>query len=402
MHPWLTIIGIGEDGLQGLNVEAYNALKNAAVVYGGERHLMMAQSVITGEKRAWPKPFLSVVEELQALRGRPVTVLASGNPLFYGVGGTLMKYFSADEMKIYFQPSSFSLAAAKMGWPLQDVACLSLVGCPINLLKAHIQDGRKLLILPSDGVALALIAEVFENMGAGETLLTIFENLGGAKEKITRSIKPEEAKHLTVGNLYVIAAECRCASSASYPMGTILPDSAFQNDGQLTKHDIRAVSLSYLSPRYGQLLWDVGAGSGSISIEWLRAAPQTRAFAIEKNKDRARSIATNAENIGVSGLNLFEGEAANIIPTLEAPDTVFIGGGFTEGNIAEACWKAIKPGGRLVANGVTLETEAAFQEWIKRYGGRLVKLSIAAAAPLGGFHIWRQALPVTILISDKV
>lgn len=402
MHPWLTIIGIGEDGLQGLNHEARCALEKADIVYGGKRHLKLAEAAISGEMRLWPTPFLSVIDALQALRGQSIVVLASGNPLFYGVGGTLMKHFSSDEMTIYFQPSSFSLAMARMGWPMQDVSCISLVGRPLNTLKAHIQNGKKLLIMPADGAALMDIAAFFEEIGAAKTKLILLENLGGAKEKISHPITPAEAKEYAVGDLYVIAAECCCPAKNAYPMGTILPDDAFQNDGQLTKHDIRAVTLSYLAPRFGQLLWDVGAGSGSISVEWLRAGAQTRAFAIEKNRRRAELIKINAENIGVSCLTLYEGEAADIIPTLEAPDVVFIGGGFTEGNIAETCWKALKKGGHLVANGVTVETETAFQHWVKQHGGRLVKLSSAHIAPLGDFHVWREALPVTILISYKV
>ncbi|MEJ5019692.1 precorrin-6y C5,15-methyltransferase (decarboxylating) subunit CbiE [Ochrobactrum vermis] len=401
MARWLTVIGIGEDGLDGLGKTSLVALNSAAVIFGGKRHLDFLSGDITAERVAWPSPFDEAFAMIEAYRGQPVVVLASGDPMFFGVGATLARHFSSDEMLVLSYPSSFSLAAARMGWPLQDVRTVSVHGRPFELLLPYILPGEKLLVLSNDGSTPAKAAAMLKEKGFGQSSLTVLEHIGGTKERRVQDIA-DNWSHERCADLNILAIECVTASEAkvSSPV-TGLPDEAFENDGQLTKRDIRAVTLSRLQPLPRQLLWDVGAGCGSIGIEWMRIHPSCRAIAIEGNAQRQAMIERNRAALGVPGLQLVRGEAPFALEGLEAPDAIFIGGGVTDNKVIEICWDALKPGGRLVANAVTLQSEMLLFNWREKSGGELTRIGVAQAGTLGSFDVWRQALPVTIYCGFK-
>jgi precorrin-6Y C5,15-methyltransferase (decarboxylating) len=396
MAAWLTVIGIGEDGLAGLGDAARVALASARIIFGGQRHLAMLPGSITAERRPWPSPFAAGLRDLLALRGNPVCVLASGDPMFYGVGATLAREIAADEMRILSAPSSLSLAAARLGWPLQEVATLTIHGRPIDLLHPHIHDGARLLILSEDGKSPAAIADLLVSRGFGASRVTVLEHLGGEKERRIEGVAAEW-KVAETAALNIVGVACVAGADALVlsPLAG-LPDSAYRHDGQLTKRDVRAVTLGRLAPRPGELLWDVGAGCGSIGIEWMRAHRLCRAIAIEENAGRQDLIRENARNLGVPDLTLIAGAAPAALAGLETPDVIFIGGGVTVPEVFETCWAALKPGGRLVANAVTLQSESLLISWQAKLGGDLVRVTVAQAAALGEFDAWRAALPVTI------
>jgi precorrin-6Y C5,15-methyltransferase (decarboxylating) len=393
--PWLSIVGIGEDGLAGLGDEAKAAISTAAVVFGGARHLELAGSAISGERQSWLSPFERSVEAVLAARGRPVVVLASGDPFFYGVGVTLSRRIPRAEMRVFPAPSAFSLAASRMGWALQDTACISLHGRPIDLIRPHLHTGARILALTSDSDGPAALAALLAESGFGESRLTVLEALGGMRERVSHHTAEQfalaGADMLNVCAVEVVAA--RDARILPYTPG--LDDALFEHDGQITKHEVRALTLSALAPRRGELLWDIGAGSGSIGIEWMLADPSLSAIAIEGHPERAARIRRNAGKFGVPGLIVVEGMAPDALAGLTAPDAVFIGGGGSEAGVMDAAIAGLKPGGRLVANAVTTEMEAVLLAQHARRGGSLIRIDIARASPVGQMTGWRPAMPVT-------
>lgn len=401
MSCWLTVIGIGEDGLGGLGKNARDALDSADVIFGGTRHLAFLDLGIKAEQISWPSPFDNAFSLIEAHRGKRVVVLATGDPMFFGMGASLSRHFSSQDMQIIPFPSSLSLAASRMVWPLQEVRTVSVHGRPFELLALHILPGEKIFVLSNDGTTPAQAAALLRAKGFGESRLTVLEHLGGPKEKsITGSA--DSWSHENCADLNVLAIECIAAPDAVvFSPVSGLPDHAFENDGQLTKRDVRAVTLSRLQPLPNELLWDVGAGCGSIGIEWMRVHPSCRTIAIEADETRQAIIERNARALGVPGLQLVKGEAPDALDGLEAPDAIFIGGGVTDAGVIEVCWKALKPGGRLVANAVTLQSEMQLFNWQQQYGGELTRLQVAQAGPLGSFDAWRQALPVTIYCGVK-
>lgn len=402
MSCWLTVIGIGEDGLSGLGKNARDALDNADVIFGGKRHLALLNPDVEAEQVSWPSPFDNAFPMIEAQRGRQVVVLASGDPMFFGMGASLSRHFSTQDMRIIPFPSSLSLAASRMAWGLQEVRIVSVHGRPFELLTPHILPGEKILVLSNDGTTPAKAAALLKAKGFGQSRLTVLEHLGGTKEKSIIG-SADGWSHENCADLNVLAIECIAAPDAVvFSPVSGLPDHAFENDGQLTKRDIRAVTLSRLQPLPRELLWDVGAGCGSIGIEWMRVHPSCRAIAIEADETRQAIIERNAHALGVPGLQLMKGEAPDALDGLEAPDAIFIGGGVTDTGVIEACWKALKPGGRLVANAVTLQSEMQLFNWRKQHGGELTRLQVAQAGALGSFDAWRQALPVTIYCGVKV
>ncbi|WP_176038147.1 precorrin-6y C5,15-methyltransferase (decarboxylating) subunit CbiE [Brucella tritici] len=401
MARWLTVIGIGEDGLDGLGKTALMALNSATVIFGGKRHLDFLSGSIKAERVAWPSPFDEAFAMIEAYHGQPVVVLASGDPMFFGVGATLSRHFSPEEMHVLSYPSSLSLAAARMGWSLQDVRTVSVHGRPFELLLSHVLPGERLLVLSNDGSTPAKTAAVLKNKGFGQSRMTVLEHIGGPKERRVQGIA-ENWSHERCADLNVLAIECIAAPETNlFSPVAGLPDGAFENDGQLTKRDVRAVTLSRLQPLPRQLLWDVGAGCGSIGIEWMRVHPSCRAIAIEADEQRQGMIERNRAALGVPGLQLVRGEAPFALEGLEAPDAIFIGGGVTDEGVLQACWNALKPGGRLVANAVTLQSEMLLFNWRETFGGELTRLGVAQAGALGSFDVWRQALPVTIYCGLK-
>ena len=400
MKPWLAVVGIGEDGLAGLNAAARTLVDTAEILVGGERHLAMVPSG-GGERLTWQRPFSDTIGAIAARRGRRVVVLASGDPSWYGVGAVLARHFPIGEMTILPHPGAFSLAAARLGWAIADCAVLSLHGRPVDTLRLHLAPHRRLLLLSEDGTTPRAVAHLLTELGWGPTRLTVFEHLGGPRE----AVPCEEAQHWgerQSADLNTIAVECRAGPEAR-PLSRFagLPDDAFEHDGQLTKREVRAMTLAVLAPLPGERLWDVGAGCGSIAIEWLRAIEGGDAVAIERNPDRAAMIARNAAALGVPGLNIVTGTAPQVLAGLDAPDAVFIGGGISDPELLPTAWDALRPGGRLVANIVSLAGERVLLDWQARYGGVLTRIAVSHVAPLGMQEAWRPLLPVTQLAATK-
>lgn len=393
-EPWLSIVGIGEDGVAGLGKNARNLVANAATVFGGRRHLELAAELISGEAIAWPSPFDAAIEAVLERRGEPVCVLASGDPMFFGVGATLSRRVDAGEMRALPAPSAFSLAAARLGWSLQDTTCLSLHGRPTGLLRPNLQPGRWLLALTSDGSAPSEIAEMMTRHGFGLSRLTVLEALGGPRERI-REAAASSFQLQDIDALNLLAIEVATEPGARIlPFAPGLPDDWFEHDGQITKQTVRAATIAALAPMHGQLLWDIGAGSGSIAIEWMLRDASLRAIAIEAHAERAARIRRNAETLGVPGLELVEGTAPAALAGLPAPDTIFVGGGASEDGVLDTAIQGLKPGGRLVVNAVTLETEAVLLARLAELGGTMLRLSVENAVPVGTMNGWKPAMPV--------
>lgn len=381
--------------MEGLGDRAKAAITGASVVFGGKRHLELAASQITGEARPWPTPFDAAMRDVVALRGQKVCVLASGDPFFYGVGVTLSRHIGSDEFTTYPSPSAFSLAASRLGWPLQDIETVSLHGRPIDLVRPLLHPGRRIIALTSDEKGPRELAELLTESGFGRSGMTVLEALGGEAER-TRACKAEEFTLQDIKVLNVVTVEVAADADARIlPRGFGLDDALFEHDGQITKREIRALTLSALSPRRGELLWDIGAGSGSIGIEWMLADPSMRAIAIEAHPERVARIRRNVASFGVSGLVLVEGEAPSALTDLPQPDAIFIGGGGSEPGVFDATVTALKPGGRMVANAVTLEMEAVLLAAQAKLGGNLIRMEVSRAAPVGAMQGWKPAMPVT-------
>ena len=392
---WLSIVGIGEDGIDGLSAVARGLVSGADIVFGGARHLALAAPLVRGEAKPWPSPFSRGVEAVLAARGRKVCVLASGDPFFYGVGSVLANHVPPDETLVVPAPSSFSLAAARLGWALPDIALVSLHGRALERIMPHLHQGARVLALTSDSEGPKALARLLAETGFGESRLIVLEALGGAKERI-RTTAAARFDLGDVAELNVVGVEVKAAPGAriiAYTPG--LADDLFEHDGQITKREIRAVTLSSLAPQRGEDLWDIGAGSGSVAIEWMLAHPSARAIAIEARADRANRIRRNAAAFGVPELEVVEGHAPEALAGLASPDAVFVGGGASEPGVLDAAIAALKPGGRLVANAVTLETEARLIARQATLGGTLTRIAISRAASVGGKTGWRPAMPVT-------
>ena len=391
---WLSIVGIGEDGREGLSGAAAAALDAARVVYGGRRHLELA-GPLDAECRPWPSPISEAYPQILARRGEPTCLLATGDPFHYGIGAEIARLVPAQEIAAYPQPSAFSLACARLGWPLAESACLTLHGRALERILPHLQPGARLLVLSWDGATPAAVAGLMAERGFGRSVLTVLEAMGGPRERI-RQASAAGFDLADIAPLNTLAVAVAADPGARIlPLAPGLDDGLFENDGQLTKSEIRALTLARLAPRLGEILWDVGAGAGSVGIEWMLRHPSLRAVAIEAEPERAERIARNARALGVPDLVLVEGEAPLALAGLPAPDAVFVGGGVSDEGLLPALCEALKPGGRLVANAVTLEGEAALLAAFARLGGSLRKLSVARAGAVGGLHAWRPAMPVT-------
>ncbi len=381
--------------MKGLGDRAKAAIADASVVFGGKRHLELAAPLIKGQARPWPTPFDAAMRDVVALRGQKACVLASGDPFFYGVGVTLSRQIGSDEFTTYPSSSAFSLAASRLGWALQDIETVSLHGRPIDLIRPLLHPGRRIIALTSDEKGPRELAELLTKSGVGRSRMTVLEALGGEAEKM-RTCEAGEFALQDINVLNVVAIEVIASADARVlPRGFGLDDALFEHDGQITKREIRALTLSALSPRRGELLWDIGAGSGSIGIEWMLADPSMRAIAIEANSERAARIKRNAASFGVPGLLLIEGEAPSALAGLPQPDVIFIGGGGSEPGVFDAALAALKPGGRMVANAVTLEMEAVLLAAQAKLGGNLIRMEVSRSAPVGAMQGWKPAMPVT-------
>lgn len=392
---WLTIVGIGEDGLPGLSPAAHAAISAADLVFGGARHLELAADAIRGQTHPWLSPFSTSIEAVLAARGKNVCVLASGDPFHYGVGATLARHVDPAQMRTIPHVSAFSLAAARLGWPLQDAVSLSLHGRPIDLIRPHLHAATRILALTSDENGPAALAALLTEAGFGRSIITVMEALGGADERV-RSQMAELFALTDINPLNICAISVVPLPGARIlPLTPGLDDALFEHDGQITKRDIRALTLAALAPRRHETLWDIGAGSGSIGIEWMLADPSLRATAIEPHAERAARIARNATSFGVPDLRVIKGSAPEALAGLDAPHAIFIGGGGSEPGVMDAAINALRPDGRLIANAVTLEMEQVLLALHAQRGGDLVRLSIAQAEPLGSMTGWRPAMPIT-------
>jgi precorrin-6B C5,15-methyltransferase / cobalt-precorrin-6B C5,C15-methyltransferase len=397
--PWLSIVGIGEDGILGLSETARGLVRSAEVVFGGERHLALADQLVRGERRLWRVPFDSSVADVLACRGRKVCVLASGDPFMYGVGSLIARHVLPKETHVVPGSSAFSLAAARLLWPLTGTALASVCGRPLESLRPHLSPGARILVLTADGDAPAEIARLLARSGFSGSRITVLEALGGPRERV-RVSRAGSFDLDGIDALNLVAIEATADPGARIlPRSAGLPDDWFEHDGQISKREIRAAAVSALAPRRGELLWDIGAGSGSVSIEWLLADPSLRAIAIERRPDRIANIRANAAALGVPHLEVLEGAAPRSLEGLPAPDAIFIGGGAGCPGVIECARERLSSGGRLVINAVALETERVLLEEYAAHGGSLLKISVARAAPIGGgegrMTGWYPAMPVT-------
>jgi precorrin-6Y C5,15-methyltransferase (decarboxylating) len=395
---WLSIVGIGEDGVEGLSRRARELIETAEIVFGGTRHLSLAAALIRGTTRRWGSPIEGSVAEVIANRGRPVCVLASGDPFQHGIGAVLARHVESDEIRAVPALSAFSLAASRLLWSLPQTTLLSLCGRSLDFLRPHLQPGCRILVLTSDADAPAAIARLLCAAGFGLSRLTVLEAMGGPREHIRTA-------HANTFDLEPLALNTLGIEVTADPAARILPrapgmaDELFEHDGQITKREVRAMTLSALAPRRGERLWDIGAGSGSVAIEWMLADTTLSAIAVERRPDRAARIRRNACAFGVPDLQVLEATAPGALDGLPRPHAVFIGGGATTPGLIDAARAALHHGGRLVVNAVTLETESALVSKHAEVGGTLTRIEISRAAPVGGENArmmgWRPAMPVT-------
>ncbi|MEO3861382.1 precorrin-6y C5,15-methyltransferase (decarboxylating) subunit CbiE [Acrocarpospora sp. B8E8] len=389
----VVVVGIGADGWDGLSPAARREIETAEVLMGSARQFALVST--SAERITWPSPLLPALPGLLAgYRDRRICVLASGDPMFHGIGSTLVRILGPENVKVLPSPSSVSLACARMGWPVERTHVISAVGRPLATLNAALRPGERLLILGADP---ARVATLLINAGYGESPFSVLELLGAPDEQLRHTTANGWAIWGdTPDPLNIVAVECfPDPGTPTPPRVPGLPDETFDHDGQLTKREVRAVTLGLLGT--DGILWDIGAGAGSIAIEWLRAHPAATAIAIERDPARATRITRNAETLGTPTLRVLTGTAPDVLTALTTPPTtIFIGGGLTTPGLLDHCWSSLHPGGRLVANAVTLESEAVLSTWYGHLGGDLFRLSINRAAPIGDFTTWRPQLPVTI------
>lgn len=394
-QTWLTLVGIGADGEAGLSERAREAIRRAELVFGSARQLALVPSLLRGETAYWPTRFALGVARVMSRRGQPTCVLASGDPFFYGVGATLSPHLEPGEFVCYPLPSSVSLAAARLGWSLQDTEVVSLHGRELRTIVPYLHPGRRIFALSWNLDTPAELARLLVARGFGPSHLTVLEALGGPEERI-RSCQAQDYSLSRCSDLNLVAIDLVPDPHAVWlPLRASVPDTEIEHDGQLTKQDVRAITLSALQPRPGARLWDVGAGAGSIGIEWLLSHRSCEAIAIERDAARCERIRRNAEALGVPHLSIVEGHAPDALEGLAPPDVIFVGGGVSDPSLIERCWSALGSRGRLVINAVSLEGEAQLLAEYAARGGELLRLSIESAAPLGTMTAWRPSLPVT-------
>ena len=391
--PPLVVVGIGAGGWAELGESARSALIAAETIIGSARQLaLLPQS--SAVYRPWPSPIDPLVDELVAGTDARVCVLASGDPMLHGIGATLARRMAPGRLVVHPHPSAFALACARLGWPSDEVDLVSAVAQPREIVVRLLAPGRRLVVYSAGAGGAAGVARLLRERGFGASRLVVLEQLGGPAERIVQSTAQDWVE-TAVDPLHAVAIECRAnAGTPMYSLVPGLPDGAYEHDGALTKRHVRAATVAALVPAPGALLWDIGAGSGSIAIEWLRAETTAAAIAIEARAERAQRIGANALRLGVPRLRVVPGHAPEALNGLPRPDSVFIGGGLTSAGIVARCWEALAAGGRIVANAVTLEGEQALLAARAACGGDLVRITISHAEPIGGFEAWRAQLPV--------
>ncbi|MEM7463672.1 MAG: precorrin-6y C5,15-methyltransferase (decarboxylating) subunit CbiE [Pseudomonadota bacterium] len=388
---WLHVIGIGENGLDGLGAEARELVETAEVIVGGDRHHKLAMNP-DAQRIAWPSPFDAMIETIKGFRGKRIVVLVTGDPLWFSVGARLTKAIDRSEIKFHPQLSSFQWASCRLGWSLADVETVTVHGRPVEQILPLIAPDAQLLILTKDKTSPETVARMLRERGYGQSRMIVLAAMGGPDEQRFEGIAQDW--HIEVPDFHVLAVSCVAGEGARVLPRTGLPDDVFVHDGKMTKQAVRALTIAKLAPVRAGMLWDVGCGCGSVAIEWMRGAPEARAIGIEPNAHRRKMAMENALVLGAPALQLIEARAPEGMVGLPDPDAVFIGGGLTM-EVAEKSLEAIKPFGRLVANAVTLESEGVLGELHRRHGGDLVRISASAAEPVGGYRGWRTAMPVT-------
>jgi len=405
MTQWIHVVGLGEDGLEGLSGPLKQLVKSADVVLGGTRHLQkLPEGFLKSAAKTveWGRNFHDTLAGIETMRGQNVVVLASGDPMFYGVGTTLLKHFSVNDVKIYPHPGAFSLAASRMGWSLADVETLTVHGRPLAILNRYLFDQARLLILSRDGDTPAEVAELLTDAGYGESRISVFEHMGGNDEnRIDGIAKNWDGKK--TADLNTIAVELVAARDAVFlSLVPGLADEDFIHDGQISKREVRAMTLARLAPRPGELLWDIGSGSGSVAIEWMRAHPSLKAVAIEQNSARTETIAKNASRLGVPGLEIIHGMAPDCFAKMEKDaDAIFIGGGLKTGTLLDQAWQRLRPGGRLLANAVTVSSQSRLLEFGERHHSEFIRIAIERSAPIGRFSALKPLRSVLQLVLEK-
>ena len=397
----ITVIGIGEDGLAGLSPAARTLVDGAEVLVGGERHLAKAPD-IKAERIDWSAGFDATMDKIEAQFGKRIVVLASGDPSHFGVGTTLIRRFGADKVSVIPHPSSISLTCAHMGWSVPDVQVVTIHGRPLESLNLYLQNAARLVVLARDGKSPREVAELLKSQGFGGSQMAVWEHLGGEKENKVEGLAQDWGEKCCA-DLCAIALDLVAGPDAK-PLSRLagLPDDAFEHDGQLTKREVRAVTLSSLAPKPGELLWDLGAGAGSISIEWMRADVSCQAIAVERDADRAARAARNAAALGVPRLQVVQKDSLESLSELDGePDAIFIGGGVGTPGLLDAAWARVKPGGRLVANAVTVEGEAALSQLRNKVGGELLRITVERAERTKGATFMNAMRTVTQFVGTK-
>ena len=391
--PWLKVVGIGENGLEGLSPAARQRVESAEILFGGKRHLEMIPGT-QAKKIPWAKRMREAVPKILEWKGSNIVVLASGDPMCYGIGTKLLRHLDVVEVEIFPALNSFSLACSRMGWSLPDVETMTIHGRPLSMLHPYLYPGAKIICLSEDASSPAGAARLLTERGFGSSIITVLENMGGAKENMF-SGKANNWNHPEGSPLNTLAIECYSDQNSDLlTRSSGLPDSAFEHDGKMTKQEVRSQVLSKLMPFPDHLLWDLGAGCGSVAIEWMRSHPNCDAIAVERSEERIRMIRNNADALGTPMLRTIHGEVPTILGELPKPDAIFLGGGISPESL-EQCWEVLNPFGRLVSNAVTLESEKVLLDWQASRGGDLTRIAISRAEKVGPYQGWKPMMPVT-------
>jgi precorrin-6Y C5,15-methyltransferase (decarboxylating) len=388
--PWLSIIGQGEDGPEGLSAASRKALSDAKIIMGPPRHLILLGAT-DAQLIEWPVPFADGIEKLLALRGQSVAILASGDPFWFGAGTSVTRHLEAHEWQAFPSPSTFSLTASKLGWAVQDTLCLGLHAAPLQKLRPHLAEGFQSIVLLRDGQAVEELATYLSEHDFSDSRIHVLEALGGPNERITQLVAKNPVPK-DIAHPVCVGIEVR-GKGRALPLTSGKPDDWFENDGQITKRPVRALTLSALAPKAGEHLLDIGGGSGSISIEWLLAHPKNKATIIEANPERAARIKANAARFGLGNLTVIEGKTPDALADILLPDAIFIGGGLSAG-LLQSLVDRMPSGTRLVANSVTLESESLLVQWQSHRGGDLLRIELSSVTSIGTKRGWKAAYPL--------
>lgn len=389
--PWLHVVGIGEDGMAGLSSAAQALVETAEVIIGGNRHHSLAPN-LQAARLSWPSPFDAMIETIRAQKGKRVVVLVTGDPLWYSVGARLLKAIDASEIAFHPQLSAFQMAACRLGWSIPDVETLTVHGRAAEQIVPFIAPGVRMLVLTKDATSPETVGELMMERGYGQSKLTVLAAMGGPDEKVMEGTADQVPAD--VPDFHTLAIECTAGPDAVVHPRAGLPDEAFVHDGKMTKQAVRAITLAKLVPVRGGVLWDVGAGCGSVGIEWMRGAPEAQAIGLEPHAERRAMAAQNALALGTPKLQLIDGVVPDALNGLPLPDAVFVGGGLSMDTI-RVVMAALKPHGRLVANAVTLQSEAMLLDAYDLHGGTMQRISVETALPVGAYQGWKPAMPVT-------